>query len=191
MKDLKVFDFAENKNYKGVESCLLDGMDVNTRDSTRKHSTLLHIAARENDFELLRICKKFRADPNILDRKGQTPIYNALENISKDFVKELIAMGTDLNIKDNNSGSCFYWAVNCADLDCLKILYKAGADVDTENMMKRDPLIKACYMGKHDMVKWLLQFECFRKGINTGDTNNRTAMHAACWGPKGGRDGKK
>lgn len=191
MKNINIFDLAISHKYEDVKECLLKGYDINSRDWTKKQASLLHLAAKNDDFELLNICKKFRADPNVVDKKSQTAIYNALENRSIRFIEELIEMGIDLNIKDKNSGSCLYWAVNCANLECIKILQRAGAYLDTSNIMKRDPLIKACFLDKPDVVEWLLQFDVIKNNINQADNKGRTAMHAACWGPKGGREGKK
>lgn len=63
--------------------------------------------------------------------------------------------------------------------------------MDTMNQIKRTPLIKAAYLDKPDAVKWLLEHEVIRKGIDHQDNRGRSAIHAACWGPRGGREGKK
>jgi hypothetical protein len=60
-----------------------------------------------------------------------------------------------------------------------------------KNLISRSPLIKACFLNRPEVVEWLLQFEETRKYINVGDLRKRAAIHAACWGPKGGRDGKR
>lgn len=60
-----------------------------------------------------------------------------------------------------------------------------------QNHISRSPLIKACFLNKPDIVEWLLQFEETLKYINAADLKKRSAIHAACWGPKGGREGKK
>ena len=59
------------------------------------------------------------------------------------------------------------------------------------NVLRRTPLIKAAYLRKAEILEWLLTFQENRDFIDFQDSKGRTAIHAACWGAKGGRIGKK
>lgn len=191
MDGVDIFSVAASKNYARVRELIIQGCDVDTKNAQDKHRTLLHYSALNSDWRLLEICKEFNANPNVTEWTEQTPIFYAIEQQNLEMVNELIKMGTDLSFKDKNSGTCFYWAVHCSNLAILKALYDGGSKVVTENMLGRDPLIKACFLDKSDITEWLLQFPEVIANINRGDSKNRTSTHAACWGPKGGREGKK
>lgn len=188
--ELEIFKFAREGKVKEVKELLLRGKDVNEKSERKPHMSLLHIAADECNLDLLTMLEKFKPDPNVRNRLLMTPIYYAIENKSIEFISRLISMGADLNVRDKNESTCFYWAVYTSNLEVLKYLANAGAKMYSKNLIRRSPLIKACFLNKPDIVKWLLKFEEVREHVNLRDNRGRTALHAACWGDKGGREGK-
>ena len=53
----------------------------------------------------------------------------------------------------------------------------------------RSALSKACWNGRVDVVEKLVVAPGIN--LNVKDKSGRTPLHNACWGPKGGRLGKK
>ena len=190
-KITNIFNLAWDGKVNQVKDLLLTGMDVNSRNGQKGHFSLLHIATQKNDFELFQVLEKFKPDPNIRNRMLLTPLFYAIENCNFEMMERLVKMGADVNAADKNGSNCFSWGIFSSTLPVLKWLAEHGARMGFQNFIKRSPLIKACFLNKPEVVKWLLEFEEVRKGLHFQDNRGRSALHAACWGPKGGRDGKK
>ena len=186
-----IFDLAWEAKFEEVRQLLLKGLDVNSRNGKKANTTLLHIAAEKNYIELANMLEMFRADPNVRDEIGMTPIFYAVERKNHEMIELLIKMGANVNATDKFESSVFYCAIYSSDVKSLEILKRNGAKIHCVNKIQRTPLIKAAYLDKPDAVEWLLQFEEIRKTMNVKDNRGRGAIHAACWGPKGGREGKK
>jgi ankyrin repeat protein len=67
----------------------------------------------------------------------------------------------------------------------IDYLYKKGANINHRSKLGRCPLSKACFLGRRDIVEFLLS--CPEIDINSQDEKGRTALHNATFGPKGGR----
>ena len=189
-KEKSIFDYAFEKDYQQVKEQLMKGTNIDFKLDNKHGITLLHIACKDCDNILFEICKQFKANPNIPDRSGQTPIFLSVENKDMRYVKELVDMGADIKWNDNNGSSVLYWGIYSSSLEVLEYLRSLGAKLVTTNVIGRTPLIKAAYLCKYDVMKWLLGFEEVKDTIFMGDKNERNVIHSSCWGPKGGRKGK-
>lgn len=187
----RIFELADLKNYQELKLELNKGYDINMKNGKKKLKTLMHVAAVNQDMELLELVLSFGADINAVERKLMTPLFYAIENRDHAMVRRLLELGTDVHVRDEHNATPFYYAVYCAGVELLKLLVQFGADPAVTCMMNRNCLLKACFMDKSDVVEYLLTFESVRAMINQGDDRGRTPLHASCWGAKGGRDGKK
>jgi ankyrin repeat protein len=68
-------------------------------------------------------------------------------------------------------------------------LYSFGANINSRSKLGRCPLSKACFLGRRDIVEFLLN--CKEIDILSKDEKGRTPLHNATFGPKGGREGVK
>ena len=186
-----IFEEARHNNTEIVRQLLLKGFDVDSKDGSDRHKTLLHIAAENKNLAMIRMLRRFKPDPNARNRYLQTPLFLAVSGDHPEVIKELISMGADVNARDRMNGTCLYLAIVGASLDTLRALVDGGADLNVRNVNGRTPLIKACYLDRFEVVEWLLGFEGVVERINDQDEKGRSALHAACWGPKGGREFKR
>ena len=88
---------------------------ISKNDSYKSKRTLLHNAAIYSDSEVVRVLLEGRANPNILDYGGQTPLMAAFSTREPDrwrleVIRTLIPV-TDLSIKDSNGKTAFEWAL--------------------------------------------------------------------------------
>lgn len=60
-----------------------------------------------------------------------------------------------------------------------------GANVNQKSTLGRTALSKSCYLGRIDIVKYLLSLD--KIDIMIKDKKGRTPLHNATFGPKGGR----
>ena len=190
-KDKCIFNLAWEGKTSEVKKILLQGKDVNMRNGKKAHWGLLHIAVYKQNYELFDLLIKCGADVNIRNRLLMTPIFYAVEMKDHYLIRKLHELGAELNIQEKNGSSLFYWAIFSSDLQTLKVISSLGASKEIVNTIKRSPLIKACFLKKLDIVKWLLQFPEFLEGLDYKDHKGRTAVHSSCWGPRGGKEGKK
>ena len=225
------FFFAVREGRSEVVKTLLKaGVDPNeAMDPERRAGrgpqegmTPLLLAVENGHFELAIDLVKAGADPN--DQRGG---YTALHGISwvrkpdhgegedgqpppdgsgrlnsLDFVREIAALGADLNIRIekargglgvlNRTGATpFLLAAKTADLPLLKLLYELGADPSIPTSDEVTPLIAAAGLGTLaagevagteeevlEVLDWLVQIGA---DVNAVDKNGETAMHAAAY----------
>ncbi|KAF2274003.1 uncharacterized protein EI97DRAFT_142312 [Westerdykella ornata] len=86
--------------YKRTRRMIQGGFNVNVQDSWGQSA--LHLAARKDDESMARLLlSRGRANPNIRDEALNTPLHYAVENNNATIVKELLAAGADINLKNN------------------------------------------------------------------------------------------
>ena len=213
-----------------VKVLLKAGVDVNLAMEPKRRAgrgpqpgmTPLLMAVENGHFELAIDLVKAGANPN--DQRGG---YSALHNISwvrkpdhgegedgmpppagsgklnsLQFVRELVALGADVNarIEKGNGGlgvlnrkgaTPFLLAAKTADLPLLKVLYELGADPSINTADGVTPLIAAAGFGTLaagevagteeevlEVCEWLLKIG---QDPNAVDKNGETAMHAAAY----------
>jgi hypothetical protein len=61
----------------------------------------IHEAVKNNNLDLVKLLRKFRASPNVFDEDYKTPLHYALLNESKDMIKFLIDSGANPNENPN------------------------------------------------------------------------------------------
>ncbi len=186
-----VFEMAEKNDLKGLKEVLDRGFDVNSRNGKRRFKSLLHLAVINQNEELFDLLMPYKPDPNVPDRFKMTPLFYAIEKSDEKMIQRLLQMGADVEYRDEHNATPVYWSIYCSTLPILKLLSSHGATMAVTCMMNRNCLIKAAFMDKYDIVQYLLQFDEVKKTINDADQRGRTPLHAACWGAKGGREGKK
>ena len=186
-----IFELAENGELQKLKEELDRGLDVDMRNGKRKFKGLLHIAALKQNFELIEMLEVYGADPNIVDRHLMTPLFFAIETKNLKTITKLLQMGADIEHKDEHNATPIYWSVYSADLPTLRLLAAHQANPLVICMLNRTCLLKAAFMDKWDMVEFLVGLPGVLGLINFPDQRGRTPLHAACWGAKGGRDGKR
>ena len=184
--------------------------------------TPLLMAVENGHFELALDLVKAGADPN--DQRGG---YTALHSISwvrkpdhgegEDgqpppagsgsidslrFVREMVALGADVNARiekgraglgvlNRKGATPFLLAAKTADITLLKVIHELGADPSINNSDGVTPLIAAAGLGTLaagevagteeevlEVCDWLLKIG---QDVNAVDNNGETAMHAAAY----------
>lgn len=83
-----------------AEKLLSFGADVNLK-SLQNGYTALHYAADKGDEDLVDLLLTHKADPNITDKRKQSPLHIAAEGGEEEIVKKLVAAGTDVLLEDH------------------------------------------------------------------------------------------
>ena len=87
----------------------------------------------------------------------------AVKEKDLETIELLIKKGVDVNSKDKSGKTPLYWAAEYGRTNVVKLLLKAGADVNatvSDGPLKGyTPLHEAAYLGHKDTVKVLIKAE--------------------------------
>lgn len=123
--------------------------------------TLLGIAARAGQTEVVNILLEAKAKPNAMDRRGRTPLMAAIQKRDTNIqtINALIAGGADVNARDRSAGaSVLIWAAGpLGSAGEVSALLEAGSNVNVVDARGNTPLIWAVRFGSADTVKAMLQ----------------------------------
>jgi ankyrin repeat protein len=152
-----------------VENLLELGSEPTASD--RKRITALHKAAARGYVDLAEALLKAGADPNWLNKDGETPLYAAIavEKPSKAMVELLLRSGADVN-----AGRKSHRPINAAlqtrksdksDVACdllkreiAELLLRAGADPNALGHGRRTELHSCASEGKLELFELLVRF---------------------------------
>lgn len=155
------------------------------------YDSLLHIAARNNSFEIRKMLVKFGADVNMMNIDGQSPLHITEANLDFPICQLLVrtrkekkgiynralhitAKANDLTMckrhinnvdiieTDEKKRSPLHVAMIFASNSICNLLLKYGADVYARDSYNDTPLQLAFYNGRHDLrEKFLPQLPYF------------------------------
>lgn len=167
---------ATFKNDKILAKILLEnGADPNVQfnyEKSRKNTSLNH-AVINNNFNMAELLLKYKANPNIKNRRGNTPLSIAVKKDNYNMVKLLLKYDANPNIQDKKGISPILFAVNNEYYDIAKLLIKRGK---TDININKTILHKAVIENNKTMIKFLLNNKV---NINMQDRYGNTALHEA------------
>lgn len=101
---------------------------------------------KENNFEI-----------NIQDEFGKSLLHYAILGSSFDVVNELIRLGINVNLLDNNNESAFFDCARKAKIELAKILIVNGIDINQPNINLETPFHLASSKGDKVFLQLLLE----------------------------------
>lgn len=148
-----------------------DKMDFLTGDwFTRKLTRMqgLHNAAEKDLVSRIAELLDAGADCNVRDKKGQTPLMVAADNISYGAALYLLSRGADPNLSDRDGNTALHLACAGADLSMICLLVGHGADITV-----RDEGGKTPEQIVRDLPEWVtdpgVKEMVLRYGLNVED----------------------
>lgn len=153
------------------------GADIDARDEDG-NTRLILAGYIERDLELVQTLLDLGADPDILNSNGITPLqYECGRNrdISKEHTEILLNASADPNIRSKYGDTALTRAINHhdADLEIIRMLLEAGADVNLADGEKRPPLFYALNNQSPEAVRMLIETGA---DISWKTTTNGTTM---------------
>ena len=141
------------------------GYDVNMPRQKGRSETMLHVAAKYFNLEMIEYLITQGADVNAKDNTNQTPLHYAVQTSlcyayavrASDFeaLKFLIAQGADVNAKDNTKQTPLHYATRTSNLKTIEFLIAQGADVNATGKHGKTPLNIAMSEYEDKIVKIL------------------------------------
>ncbi|AVP87007.1 hypothetical protein phytr_440 [Candidatus Phycorickettsia trachydisci] len=156
-------------NNQAMVECLYEnGADIFGKYEKIEES-LLHVAAENNNTQLIELLISKGVDPNIRTKNEyfdfyrsetgifyETPMHRAADCRAFEAAKLLFSYGAELDIQDGGSNTSMYNASYRNDLDLVKWLYENGCSIDTLGCEGR-PIHRAARGNSYDVVKWLIE----------------------------------
>jgi len=154
-----------------VEKALAGGASPNVWDGPLSP---VRCALQANHPQLLRLLLASRADANLMDDRGVTPLHMAVFEGKTVCINLLLDAAADPNAKDRHGQSPIFFAPTRF---VCELLIVRRADVMERNVTKQSPLHLAAHAGLNDAVSWLVDFN--KKILESQDVKGRTPLQYA------------
>jgi ankyrin repeat protein len=122
--------------------------------------TLLHMAASSGHPHMFQyILSQINPPPdvvNVKDLRGFTPLINATISESSDIMKSLLALGADVNLRNNDGAAAVHFAAGDGSVERVRLLHEAGAQLDLTSQ-SGSPLHWAAGKARAETMLYLLQ----------------------------------
>lgn len=164
--------------HQRVVKLLLDRADVNPNlPDTTYGQTPLWMASTAGDETLAMFLERKDVEINGQSRRGETPLYQAIQRKQLSAAKLLLEAGADPNISTNESRTALSWAAAEGSEESIELLlYQPSIELDIPDKFDQTPLLRAADAGHTKCVRMLLD-----KGANVkhSDHDGRTALSLA------------
>lgn len=172
--DIQGFSLAKELQ---VDACL--GM-INAQDARGR--TALHWGAQRGDPNAVELLLNAGADANAVDELKHTPLLFAASSGIPRMVELLLLRRADANFANTGGDTPLHYAARHRDdVESVKVLIQAGAQVDRKNALGNTPFAGAAITNKLASGKYLLQSGADRLTTNKyGDTPLRETVHHNC-----------
>lgn len=114
-------------------------LNVPNTDST----TVLGLAVRTGETDLVRVLLEGGADPNLPAAHGRTPLFDAVFQNEPDMIPMLVEFSADIDAKDENGATPLSEAAALGKVWVSQNLLNCGADVNTRQAYGQTPLLRA------------------------------------------------
>src|SRR5262245_21477209 len=166
------FDAAMTGDLAELAHCL-ENKKFNINMKNYEGNTVLHTAIKYGQLDAIKYLVSRQPDFERHDKDGRSPLMLAMEKDKPAFALALIAGGAPPNTHDRNYFYPLHKAAMAGEMDIVKALVEAGADVNVRTRDTEDtPLHMAISNGRRGIAEYLVS-----KGarIDIAGKNGKTA----------------
>lgn len=120
---------AQKGLVNNIKLLLANGAKVDYRNPATGLCALSAAAAEDQSAAIRLLVRTGKADVNLPDLSGRTPIFYAVEQDKADALRTLISLGADVNAQDNNGVTPLMRASAKNRQDCVNILLKQKTSI--------------------------------------------------------------
>lgn len=123
-----------NNKLEVLKILVESGAEVITTGNTPVDSPI-EIAIEERRTKALEIMLERKADLNITDKNGKTPLLKAVSTFGPDekIIKMLVENGANINCRDTDGNTPLLIAANYGNVGIVEFLINLGADINAKN----------------------------------------------------------
>lgn len=153
--------FDGKATLENLRQMLRDGASPNARYTdddgfgSRMDCAPLHLAARNEQADVIELLLSFGADPQALDEDGHTPLHTAAWRGSAACMKALVEGGADVNHCTPYKNSVAHSAMGSAQLKALPFALQLGLNPTQKNQKNKTPMD---YARSHGHIKLAEQY---------------------------------
>ncbi len=118
--------------------------------------TALHWAARMGLIKVAALLLAAGADPNAVNKDGETPLHEAVFQGKMAMAVLLLAKGARVNALSRSNTTALHYAVGLGNSDLAQLLVARGADVTIKNKAGLTPVDLANRAGKKALAKMMM-----------------------------------
>ncbi len=156
---LSIFAIERSIKQGKVDSIIeeIDAKKVDINETDRSGASLVALAAKYGNVEMIQALLKRGADVDATDKVGRTPLMTAAQMKHPEAVQALLDSGASLTPRDLVGSSALSWASGFGDAESVGLLIKAGSDLEVAGAPTGfTPLIWASGFGETASVKALI-----------------------------------
>ncbi|KAH7139705.1 ankyrin repeat-containing domain protein [Dactylonectria estremocensis] len=155
---------------------------VHPDNTDAQQRTALHWAALRGDLSAVELLLNVKADVHVVDEFNCTPLTYAASAAIPRIVELLILSGANVNHVNGRGDSPLHYAARHKDdVESVRILVHAGAEVDRKNPLGNTPFAGAAIANRTAAGKYLLDEGADRYSTNKyGDSPLRETIHHNC-----------
>lgn len=146
--------------------------------SSRLRNDLLLVSAGKGHERLVRILAALRADVNVRDSEGASPLFFAASQGRAGAVRELLRLGADPDAVCRDGSTPLLKAAVENETESAAHLIAAGARVDTFSSEGSTPLLYAAWNNNPRLLRLLLER---RANADIANRGGRTPLMCAAW----------
>lgn len=141
--------------------------DLNTEDFNG--NTAMHMAARSNRLNIIKLLVENGADVNLSASAGVTAIITAANRNYLNIVEYLVENGADTNLSTREGRTALIFAISGHNLEVVEYLVSVGADVNNVTNSGWTALMYAASSNYLNIVKCLVEYGA---DVSTKSTDN-------------------
>ncbi len=156
-----IWNAVESEDLALIESYVKGGGNLEVGSSTKEKTPLLH-AIKFKKIESYKKLLALGANPNTVCRGGNVPMHKAALMKDSFWLRDALAAGGDPNVVNEGASKLdkttpLICAIAVGSLENVKLLVKAGADLDDVDGMGETPLSNASDFNEFEVVYYLLE----------------------------------
>lgn len=138
----------------GLEALISFGVDLSIAEENG--GTVLHLAARHRDEDILALLLNAGLEPSLRNNFNVSPLHSAVDGEKLANVRFLLSVGSDVNSRTEDGHAPIHFAVLNGASDIYRALLEAGADERVRSIRGRLPIHIAAAYGTPEMVSYLM-----------------------------------
>lgn len=124
---------AVNKIKDIITQMRIDNKEVNLKPNEYGNQSPLFLATTKQNQKIVELLLKHKANPNISNNYGLTPLHNAISLANEMIAELLIKNGADVNAKDRNGWTPLHYCAFKNLVSIAKLLIEKGADLNANS----------------------------------------------------------